>query len=187
MNLSRWIPGPEGAERLGVSIRTLERYAEDGRCESKLRPRDGRKPERVYNPQDIEKLEAELNPPFVASRSELTHSPAVIDSAIAPIFVGVLDRLAAAFERVMPATLPPAPPAPAWMTPAEGAKYLGLSEGLIRRLIRSGKLPRLREARGFVVAKVHLDNLDAMTELSGLATATTDLREVLKTRRAAGQ
>lgn len=182
-NLSAWIPELETARRLGISWRTLLRRAEAGEIERRMRPRAGKKPEPVYNPRDVERLEAPAAMVMRDQRLPANPSRPVNDSAIAPVFVAVLDRLAGALEKFAPVA-PPAP-LPTWMTPKEAGAYLGLSEALIRRLIRCAKLPCLRDKRGYIVARVHLDNLDSVAALAGLQAATADLRQVVEARRAA--
>lgn len=184
MNLGDWLTEPEAAKRLGISWRTLLRRVAKGEGpERQMRPRKGAKPEPVYNPRDVERMSAQR---AVVVRPEMLprpERPMGQEIAVAPIFMAVLDRLAGALEKFAP---PPAKPeVKAWMTPGEASAYLGLSEGLIRRLIRDGKLPRFREARGYVVAKVHLDNIDSMAGLTGLQQTTAALRETVQARRAA--
>jgi excisionase family DNA binding protein len=181
LNLSDWPSETEAARQLGVSWRTLIRRCEAGELERQMRPRPGKKPEPVINPRDVERLLAKK--PMVM-RSDMVPSPAPgQETAVVPVFAAVLDRLAGVLEKFAPAAR--RAPASDWMTPAEAGRYVGLSEGLIRRLIRTGKLPFLREKRGFVVARVHLDNLDALAGLAGLQQATIDLRQTVASRRAA--
>lgn len=65
-DLSDWYPEPEAAQLLGVSVKTLGRMAVDGKGpERRQRPRPGRKPEWVYNRQDVDAAVAAKNPPRV--------------------------------------------------------------------------------------------------------------------------
>jgi len=74
--LSDWYPEEEAARRMGMSTRTLRRMsARKVGPERRLRPRDGRKPEPVYNPQDVDKRASVQTPPYVVNVHYIRVSP----------------------------------------------------------------------------------------------------------------
>lgn len=57
-DLSTWPTKPEAAARLGISERSLERLVEQGKPpERRMRQRPGKRPEPVFNPEEVEMLE----------------------------------------------------------------------------------------------------------------------------------
>ncbi len=49
--------------------------------------------------------------------------------------------------------------APRLMTPADAARYMGLAEGTVRRMIAAGKLPIVRIGRATRIDRIKLDKL----------------------------
>jgi excisionase family DNA binding protein len=68
------------------------------------------------------------------------------------------------------------PPQPQWMALDQAARYTGLSEGFIRRLIAGGKLMAIDDG-GPKVRRVDLDRLE------GLGSAVGELRKAMRARR----
>lgn len=68
------------------------------------------------------------------------------------------------------------PPLPQWMALDQAARYTGLSEGFIRRLIAGGKLLAIAD-EGLKVRRVDLDRLE------GLGSAVGELRKTMRARR----
>ena len=72
---------------------------------------------------------------------------------------------------------PQLPPAqPQWMALNEAARYTGLSEGFLRRLIAGGKLASVEDG-GLKVRRVQLDSVE------GLGSAVGELRKAMRARR----
>ena len=68
INLNSWYTEEESARRLGLAPRTFRRFVAAGTHkdfeyapERKRRPREGKKPETVYNPNDVDTLAAVVN------------------------------------------------------------------------------------------------------------------------------
>lgn len=57
-DVTNWLSKADAASFLKISIRALERKIEAKEVETAPRPRDGKRPETVCNPQDIERLMA---------------------------------------------------------------------------------------------------------------------------------
>jgi excisionase family DNA binding protein len=49
--------------------------------------------------------------------------------------------------------------APRLMTPADAARYMGLAEGTVRRMIAAGRLPIVRIGRATRIDRIKLDKL----------------------------
>lgn len=164
-DLSTWIPKAEAAARLGKSERTLDRMGDDG-PERRLRPREGLKPEVVFNPDDIEKMVAAQRSKAIAPTSPLapasTQQLALRKDAPA---------IALEFQELFARGLEAARRGPGlWLNLAEASAYSGLSIALLRRLIRAGVLLAIRD-RAVKVRRADLDNLDASKLLSLFARA----------------
>lgn len=54
---------------------------------------------------------------------------------------------------------PSEPFAPRLMTAADAARYMGLAEGTVRRMIAGGKLPIVRIGRATRIDRIKLDKL----------------------------
>ena len=196
-DLTNWLTEPETARRVRVTERTLRTWASQGRVparngqgelplERKYRKRAGNRDEPVYNPRDVEILqaaaEAEASKPVVVDRHaplparefvpQPVAAPAWNFGALAPF----LERLTSAFEK----RLEPAKPLVPWVTMAEAAAITGLSENLLRSLVRTGKLGCLRDKQGWKVKRSDLEGLEA----SKLRQATAELRQNLAQRKA---
>jgi excisionase family DNA binding protein len=161
IDLSTWLNKTEAAARLGISERTLDRLAaEDKGPERRLRPRPGKKPEPVFNPDDV----AEMAP------KEQTHvvrfaapSPAAEPTPVFPVTLAIaaLERIA---DRVVPRIPPQAKP---FLTVAEAASYSGLSESYLRRMVREGRMPYVRD-RGYKIRRADLDSFAGVSVLAEL-------------------
>lgn len=68
--LREWLTREEAKQRLAKSDATLDRLVAAGRLNSKLEPRPGRKPERLYHAGDVERLAVEKE------EAPLTHAAA---------------------------------------------------------------------------------------------------------------
>jgi transposase-like protein len=155
-DLSSWVPQAEAAERLGVSEKTLVRWAQDKKLQRGDRPREGKKPEPVYHPSDVERLEAERAAPFIACGST---EPAGL--ARIPQTNGVVAHLVAVIAQALERVSPPTYRGP-WMTLKQASVHSGLSRALLRRAIDTGSLPFIRD-RALKVRACDVDNLDYET------------------------
>lgn len=174
--LFTWLPKSEAAARLGISERTLDRLISAGKGpECRNRPRPGKKPEPVYNPADVDALVEAANKPAIFAASSPI-GPAST-TALAPAggssmppglatALRFIDQLATIAQR--PRLDPPVPAATPWMTIDQAAAYTGLSVTFLRRLVRSGELPSVRD-RSTKVRRTDLDNLDISDKVSGLS------------------
>lgn len=142
VSLSEWPNEAQAAAALGISAKTIVRYAIAGKIETRKRPRPGKKPENVYNPHDLERLlpRAHVMPaaPEAAHDSTEPKSNGLVRInderfTFAYVLQEILRRNAA----------PPAAPLP-WITIEEAVASSGLSAGYLRRAIQEEKIEAVR-------------------------------------------
>ena len=137
-DLTSWLSKEEAADALRTSLKTIERMAARGSLQVAHRPLAGRKPQPVFNPEQIAGL---------MRQRELL--PLALGDGVGP-----LAMLPA------PSAFAAAPPSlPRYLTLDQAAQYCGLSAPLLRRLIRQQTLPALRDARQWKVRREDLDKL----------------------------
>ncbi len=171
-DLSGWPTKLEAAQRVGVSHKTIERLAQDGKIEVRYRPVPGRRAEPVYNPNDLDRERDRRQPAgFVMpadAATETAKSAPAESRALAlrrpsdPLaaLAEHLAKLAQAFpaEDAKP-TVPIAQKQ--WLTLAEAVEYSGLSRQTLIRLIGSKDLPYRRDGKGNAY-KVRRRDLEAL-------------------------
>jgi hypothetical protein len=147
-DLSDWLTRSEAARALGVNEHTLRRMTERGEGpERRDRPRPGRKPEPLYNPDDVDRLVAAKTPARVMATEALATTP---DGQLTPgaqQLLAILERMAASLaQRPEPRALaaPEADRGP-WTTLKAASAQSGLSARLLRRLVAAGELPAIRD------------------------------------------
>ncbi|MEO8373348.1 MAG: hypothetical protein ABI806_29455 [Candidatus Solibacter sp.] len=163
-DLSNWLSKADAAARLQISERTLDRRCDAGTGpERRNRPRVGLKPEPVFNPEDIERLAATpvhvLPPEFGRAPSV----PAILDREYA-IAVRPPDAFSLALERIAGAMEAKAAPQALYLTLPEARVYSGLSLALLRRVVREGKLPSIRDG-STKVRRADLDDFDSASPI----------------------
>jgi hypothetical protein len=141
IDLSTWLTTSEVCARLGISERTLEREVYKGKWQSQRRPREGKKPERVFSPHEV----AMREPPPVrevtpANRQPNTDSVAKLPESLTSspewqawhvLGPRLLDALVA--------QKPPATPA-LFCSLEEASEITGFTVWFLKRMVRAGKL-----------------------------------------------
>lgn len=163
-DLSGWLTDTEACARLGISSRTLDREMDAERLHPMKRPVAGRKPERVWDPEEI-RARMPTPPMHVMRQSNPSISPALAESSIPPELGlmpadQMMPMIARLVEMVAEARQTPKP----WITLKEAAEATGLSRKFLRRLIAHGSLEGVRD----ISIKVHresLEELDISSEL----------------------
>jgi hypothetical protein len=188
-DLSTWLSKPEAAARLGISERTLERMVLAGTGpEQRNRPRPGKRPEAVFNPEDVQTFAQA--PAVIAAASPLMPKGVPPSAGHGQEIPPALAALMSVFERMLEMAQRPRLDAPQetsalWLNLAQARAYSGLSIALLRRLIDSGRLPAIQDG-AIKVRRNDLDNIDNVAELAALRKATNELRTNLKSRRERG-
>jgi hypothetical protein len=157
--LSEWPTEAEAAAMLGTSVKTISRYASQGKIEILKRPRPGKKPENVCNPQDVEKLKPTAH---VMPESGL----ALVPNGNHPVrrasseFVPLVPALGALIETISTAiqTMRTEPDGNGklWLTIEEAQSYSGLCRKDLLRLCRDGKL-EARKSPGWRIRRASLE------------------------------
>lgn len=122
---------PHALQRMQVNDSTIERMVRDGRLKSTVIPRKGRKPERVYKIEDVERQARErearraIRPPTaVAPR------PPAMQAELITTAVAMMAQMLKRFEQPLPALPAPAPPITIqeklWLTLDEAVELSGL-------------------------------------------------------------
>jgi len=161
-NLESWLTESEAADMMQISTRTLRRRCAEGDGpEKRERQRPGARPEPVYNPEDVARLDA-TKPAVFAPSSSLAPRPPEMPPAL-----NALEQLAALLHSHL--LSPPRPPA-RWLTLKQARETTGLSIALLKRLIAAGHLRVLRDG-AIKVLQSDLDSLDNLhtLDLAGLA------------------
>ena len=181
-----WLTKAETARRLGISERGLERLVAKGEGPAvRYRPRTGNRPEPLYRERDVDNMAPHTRTEVMRPGDPRLPRPEVPAVATVPTYD--LRPLASAFEALAGAILTrfptPPPTVKQWLTPGEAGAYLGLSEGLIRRLIRAGRLPFARDGHFYKVSRASCDSIDVVTQLSELKQTTQALRAAVAGRK----
>lgn len=171
VDLSGWLSIDEVADKLGVSIRTIERQRDAGNWQTRLRPRPGAKPQEVFDPQQVEdrvpapptSLVRELPPP--ASAMGQSDVP-TIPTAMAGLSESVTWAALVAFLDVWIARQQPPVPEPQvpWIRLQEASEITGLSKRCLRKIIRNGGLAAIDD----MFIKVRRDQLESIDLTSAL-------------------
>lgn len=143
---SLWVTKEQAAERLNVSVRSIERRIADGQLRTMKRPRRGQHPETMIHPDDFARLEAE------ARTTEIVTPPATQTAALATLSEQVPDLITQLARAIRPE------PTPQNLTLKAAAEYTGLPKGLLLRAIREGRLAAHKWRDAYFI---HRDDLDA--------------------------
>lgn len=156
-DLSGWPSKLDAARLLGIGERTLDRQiARTGAPEIRMRPRNnGRKPEPVCNPDDLERLVAERKravpmPPAFASTVALAN-PVDDGPAIARVISAVARILGPPLEAIEARAL--------FLTLKQASTYTGLSMALLARLAQQGAVDAIKD-NGWKFRRAGLDALE---------------------------
>ena len=160
-----WPTKAEAARRLDTSIRNIERLIARGDIESSKRTQPGRKPITIVNPDDLARMQppAHVMPPETGATGETQAlQRATLHQQTAAAFSLTEQQLAALLQHIATIATGPAGErvdTKRWLTPAEAAALSGLSEPLLRRLIKAGELFARRDGREWKIRREDLDKL----------------------------
>lgn len=158
-----WFTKQEAAQRIGISVKTVERLADAGKLQQKMRPRPGGTDVAVFHPNDVEREASE--------RAATAGKPFVMPPGTAPA-----GAIVPAAPQTLAVPLPAVPPpavrsidtaavrlallsvrhVPLWMRYDEAVAFSGLSESRLRELVKAGEIKTERGPRGAVVLR-HAD------------------------------
>jgi hypothetical protein len=158
--IREWLPLADATKALGKSQTTIERLVAAEELRSKLEPRPGRKPERVYHAGDIERL---VNNPTLSHATQQKTMALALPDTLSDSLRRLVDVIAQqaderkADRKVEPEPKPYVPLSEKlWLTLAEAAEYSGLARADLKRLIEKEKLIA-RESRGWKILRKSLE------------------------------
>lgn len=149
-NNNEWLTKAEAAERLGVSVRTLERYSSAGRLQSgKRAAKHGA--EAVFDAESIDALKAELEAPasdvVLEERKSDKGSTSLVKRRDEGLSLRLIEALEALTKASAPALLEGATKAPnvpiadkLTLSLKEAAALAGFSRAYLLEAIHSGEL-----------------------------------------------
>lgn len=156
-DLATWLSKNEAADFLGVSIKTIERLASEREIEVRYRHVEGRRPEPVYNPADMDREKEKRTPAFFRMPPERPekNSHAKSDASETKTLAVPrlkLNPLALLHQLANVALAHAAPEVPLdkklWLTLNEAEQYAGLSRRYLMRKITAGEIGYMRDGRG---------------------------------------
>ena len=147
--LNDWLTKTQAAAFLQVSEKTIERLATKGDVRRATRKRAGVRPLPVYDPRDLEKVkDSQTAQVEVVPRAEASQPTALAPHVDLPSFL----------QALFPATDIPLRDK-LFLNIKEAARYAGLPQSTIRRLIHAGKIPAVK-AGGWRIKRSDLEQLD---------------------------
>ena len=148
--LDDWLTKTQAAAFLQVSEKTIERLATKGDVRRATRKRVGVRPLPVYDPRDLEKVkDSQTVQVEVIAPAEAGQPTALVPRVDLPSFL----------QTLFPATDIPLRDK-LFLNVKEAARYSGLPQSTIRRLIHAGKLPAVK-AGGWRIKRSDLEQLDS--------------------------
>lgn len=167
--LVEWIPEAEAVARLGRSAKTLERIVLAGEVDTKLEPRAGKKPQKLYYAPTIERIASEIAErgdrrrreatgearPNASSSDLVISKPVDVKMALSSetltTIEGVLERWLDrdekldVFQKI-------------WLTWEEARDVSGIPYGVLRKLCVEGEILAKQFGRSW---RVHRESLQA--------------------------
>ena len=158
-NLDDWFTKSQAAAFLKLSEKTVERLAAKGDLRRATRKRSGIRPLPVYDPADLQQIK-DLQTPHVEIVTQA--DPQQQQSALVPRS----DLLPSLLQNLFPSDNLPLRDK-LYLTLKEAARFAGLPQATIRRLIHAAKLPAVK-AGGWRIKRSDLEQLDSrhITDLS---------------------
>jgi hypothetical protein len=142
-DFTNWLTKEQAAETLKVSTKSVERYATQGKLQRKYVPKEGQRPMPLFNPDDVQRLSAELCgvSPFVLKGAEIERIPAAREQSAVPAKLGEVAL------KLMEKALLNSGDSPIWIPLKDAAKASGLPKWYLETAIATGKLPAHNIAR----------------------------------------
>ncbi len=154
-----WLSMAEAAEKLGKSPKTIEAMVTNKQISSKLVPREGRKPERVYEAADVTRLVAQAQERAKRPPQERVPTAPKTMLPMPSWDIPVAVELAAAARKLADG-LAGQRPVPVtdklWLDLDEAHAYSGLARGDLKRLCVSGALTA-RKSGGWRIRRASLE------------------------------
>jgi hypothetical protein len=155
--LETWPTEAEAAAQLATSVKTIARLAAKGKIEVRKRPRAGKKPENVCNPDDVQKL---MPAPRVMPPDELEEletqewlnapmgkpaTASLVPANAAAVFT-LIGTIAKAMETQREIVRTPK----LWLTLDEAADFSGLPRSAVADFAAEGRITAMKRGAWFV-------------------------------------
>ena len=146
-----WYTKSQAAAFLKISEKTIERLASKGEIRRATRKRPGVRPLPVYDPDDLQQIrDSQIPRVEIVSQAEPQQRSALVPRAV--------DLLPSLLQNLLPSDLPLRDKL--FLTVKEAARFAGLPQATIRRLIRAAKIPAVK-AGGWRIKRSDLEQLDS--------------------------
>ena len=156
--LDDWFTKSQAAAFLQLSEKTIERLAAKGDLRRASRKRPGVRPLVVYHPDDLQQIKDSQIPrvEIMAQADPQQQQPALVPRA---------DLLPSLLQNLLPSDLPLRDKL--FLTVKEAARFAGLPQATIRRLIHAAAIPAVK-AGGWRIRRADLEQIDSrhFTDLS---------------------
>ena len=158
--IDNWFTKSQAAAFLQMSEKTVERLAAKGDIRRATRKRPGVRPLPVYDPDNLQQIKDSQIPrvEVVPQAEAPQQQPALVPRA---------DLLPLLLQTLFPSDLPDLPRDKLFLTIKEAARFAGLPQATIRRLIHAAAIPAVK-AGGWRIKRSDLEQLDCghLTDLS---------------------
>lgn len=161
---STWFSKQEAADAIGVSTKTIEQLAKDGKLQSARWKKPTGVTVAVYHPEDVQHVRKERNPeadPFILPPDRSIPEPSRALAPVAPGAEQFFRALAAAVgssqssEKVSEVRIPER----LFLSIPDAANYSGLPQTHIRRLLADKKLKGMKTGAGWRIRRADLEKL----------------------------
>jgi hypothetical protein len=168
LDLSNWLTDAEVCARLGISSRSLYREVEDKRLHPQFRKRERMRPQRVFDPEEVNARMApapmRVMPPVSPGTAELARPEHAGGPSLAAETIHLRlaehEAVLAKVGRLIALAEAGREPPPIWTSLDQAAEVTGLSADLLRKLVRLEALDAVRDKRKLKVRREDLGDLD---------------------------
>jgi len=160
--VSEWPTEAEAAALLGVSVKTIGRYAAKGMVEMRKRHRIGKKAENICNPRDLERLKpaaqaiVETAPPAPIPAPPVVQKDAGFPSGFAPLAPALRTLIQTISTALQDVQIERSRKEKLWLTIEEAAAYSGRSKSWLLQACKEGKLVAEKD-RGWRIRRASLE------------------------------
>jgi excisionase family DNA binding protein len=170
IDLSTWLTKQQAADRLGVSTKAIERYAQAKKLEQRFRRQAGTPDVAVYFPDDVDRmvLQRQRTAPggflvpgqTVASNGNgHAESTALKLPGVTPSAADLLQVIFAAAVQAVSQTSQTGVSETLFLTIPEAAAVSGLSRTYLKRQLEAGTLKGIRDGRRWRIRRTDLEAL----------------------------
>jgi len=156
LDLGQWLTKQQASEAIGVSSKTVEKLATEGKLQSAKRPQPGRPDAAVYHPDDVQRAAEERRKQpgaFVVQRavSELPEAlPERFSKPMGEFYQHAAEALREVFRK---------PSQTLFLSVKEASEVTGLTQRYIHEQIEQGTLQAIQDGRRTRIRRKDLEEL----------------------------